>query len=371
LFYIGLISGTSVDGVDAALVSFEPTPRLHTGLLYPYPENLQKKILAIAQSEGNVCLDALGALDTEIGKVFAEAALCLLQQADLSASAIRAIGSHGQTIRHRPYQKLPYTLQIGDPNQIAEITGITTVADFRRRDMAAGGQGAPLVPAFHKALLSSPEIDRVILNLGGIANITVLPANDKFSVIGFDTGPANCLMDVWSQRHLSRSFDRNGEFAASGQYHRALLACLLDEPYFSLPPPKSTGREIFHLSWLEQKFERLSEQLSPADIQATLLEFTAQNIKQSIEQNTISCQEMLVCGGGVHNTALMQRLRTLFDPIPVTSTAEYGVDPDFVEAMAFAWLAQERLEERPGNLPTVTGAKQPRPLGGIFAPNSL
>lgn len=366
-FYIGLISGTSADGIDAALVSFEPTPRLHAALTRPYPDQLREHILRIAQSEGTVALDELGFLESEIGQIFAEAALNLLQQANLPPSAVQAIGSHGQTLRHRPYQAVPYTLQVGDPNMIAELTGITTVADFRRRDIAAGGQGAPLVPAFHNALLARSGITRVILNLGGIANITVLPSDENSPIMGFDTGPANCLLDAWAQRYKQQPYDLGGEFARSGQCNPDLLMRLLNEPYFALPPPKSTGREIFHLSWLEQVLTQLSALPVPADVQATLLELTAQTITDALQRNGIDCQEMLVCGGGVHNSVLMNRLRVLLHPVAVKSMAEHGIDPDYIEAMAFAWLARERLEGRPGNLSAVTGAKQSRILGGIYA----
>lgn len=362
--YIGLISGTSADGIDAALVHFnDGKPQLQAGYVHPWPASLRTRLLALAQPGARVDLDAFGRLDVEIGECFAAAALTLLKRSNMPASSIRAIGSHGQTVRHRPGGEYPFTLQIGDPAVIAERCAINVVADFRRADVAAGGQGAPLVPAVHAALLAVPGQTRVVLNLGGIANISVLGADG--SVLGFDTGPANALMDAWCLRQRGVSFDRNGEYAASGQVDAELLGTLLADEYFTLPPPKSSGREYFHLGWLAGH-PRLRTMAAP-DVQATLLELTARSVTQAIHEHAPAAGQVLVCGGGVHNGALLSRLQQLLHPLDVTSTASAGVDPDFVEATAFAWLARQRLLGLPGNLPAVTGARGPRVLGALYS----
>ena len=360
--YIGLISGTSADGIDAALVRFEQDrPRLIHALTHPWPDALRTQILRVAQDETQLDLDAYGRLDVAIGQVFADAVQKLLEKNRTAASSVRAIGSHGQTIRHRPSGNYPFTLQIGDASVIAERCGIDVVADFRRADVAAGGQGAPLLPAVHAMLLAHPGQTRVVLNLGGIANITVLSANGHVS--GFDTGPANGLMDAWCLRHRGETFDRDGALAASGHVDETLLARLLDDAYFALPPPKSTGREHFHLHWLDAQLSSFS--LSPADVQATLLELTARSIAASIDRHANDAVDVLLCGGGVHNSALVRRLDELLKPRKLSSTALYGVDPDYLEATAFAWLARQRLLGLPGNLPAVTGARGLRVLGAV------
>ncbi|WP_329742094.1 anhydro-N-acetylmuramic acid kinase [Dyella sp. A6] len=362
--YIGLISGTSADGVDAALVRFDQDmPQPVDALVHPWPDALRERILAVAQDQTRLDLDAYGRLDVAIGACFADAVLQLLQQSGTPASAVRAIGSHGQTLRHRPQGEHPFTLQVGDPSVIAERCGIDVVADFRRADVAAGGQGAPLLPALHAMLLARPGHARVVLNLGGIANITTLGADG--SVLGFDTGPANGLLDAWCLRHRGEAFDRDGRFAASGHVHADLLQALLADAYFAQPPPKSTGREHFHLDWLERHPGATT--LPAADVQATLLELTAQSVAESILAHASSAEDVLVCGGGVHNPVLMNRLGALLAPRRVISTATVGIDPDYLEANAFAWLARQRLLGRPGNLPAVTGARGPRVLGAIHA----
>jgi anhydro-N-acetylmuramic acid kinase len=364
--FLGLISGTSADGIDVALAGFDPAPRLHAALTHPYPDALRRRILALAQGNGRIALDELGALDVEIARNFAAAANALLQRAGIAATEIAALGSHGQTVRHRPQQTPPYTLQLGDPNVLAEITSITTVADFRRRDIAAGGQGAPLAPAFHAAMLARDGIDRVVLNLGGIANITIL---DDEPLRGFDTGPASCLLDAWAQEQLGEPFDRDGIFAARGNVDEALLARLLDEPYFSAAPPKSTGREVFHLDWLRPRLH--ASRAMPADVQATLVELTARSIADAVRAHAPGAREVLVCGGGVHNPVLMRAIATALAPVAVASTATRGIDPDFVEAMAFAWLARERLlGHAPENVCKVTGARGARVLGAIYSGSS-
>ncbi|HEY2396252.1 MAG TPA: anhydro-N-acetylmuramic acid kinase [Rudaea sp.] len=362
--HLGLISGTSADGIDVALASFEPAPRLHAALTHPYPPALRRRILDLAQGDGRISLDELGALDIEIARVFAEAAGSLLERHGIAPGAISALGSHGQTVRHRPAGATPYTLQLGDANVIAELTGIVTVADFRRRDMAAGGQGAPLAPAFHAAMLGG-DVPRVVLNLGGIANISVLSGDPADAIVGFDTGPASCLLDAWAERQLGQAFDRDGDFAASGQVDNALLMHMLSDPYFALPPPKSTGREVFHPGWLQQQVGDAT--VTPADVQATLLALTVQTIAAAIRTHAARTGEVLVCGGGVHNAALMSALGNALAPLPVQSIATRGIDPDFVEAMLFAWLAHERLHDRPSlDVARVTGARGARVLGGIY-----
>lgn len=361
--YLGLMSGTSADGIDAALATFELSrPRIIAARTYPWPTALREQVLALAQGEITPDLDTLGQLDVALGHGFAEAALNLLHDFPTRPGAVRAIGSHGQTVRHRPGGAWPFTLQLGDPATIAERCGIDVVADFRRADVAAGGQGAPLLPAVHAMLLARPGHTRVVLNLGGIANITVLGAGG--SVRGFDTGPANGLLDAWCLRQRGEPFDRGGAFAAEGKADAALLDALLADPYFALPPPKSTGREHFHLDWLAAH-PRMAA-LAPADVQATLLELTVRSVTDAIARHAPDAEEVLACGGGLHNPVLMQRLGEALAPRKLMSTASFGVDPDFLEATAFAWLARQRLLELPGNLPAVTGARGPRVLGAVY-----
>lgn len=362
--YIGLISGTSADSIDAALVSFaHGMPQLLASHAHPWPPALREQVLALTQGEAALDLDAFGRLDVALGHCFAEAAQQLLELSGYSADTVRAIGSHGQTLRHRPTGEHPFTLQLGDPSVIAERCGIDVVADFRRADVAAGGQGAPLLPTVHAMLLGRPGHTRVVLNLGGIANITVLDASGR--VLGFDTGPANGLLDAWCLRHRGEAFDRDGAFAASGRVDDALLVALLDDSYFALPPPKSTGREYFHLDWLAAH-PLLAASAHPADVQATLLELTARSVTRAIMQHAPDVEDVLVCGGGGHNGRLMQRLAELLAPRALCSTQRYRIDPDFLEATAFAWLARQRLLGLPGNLPTVTGARGPRVLGAVY-----
>lgn len=363
--YIGLISGTSADSIDAVLASFSRgVPQLQASHSHPWPADLRRRMLALAQGETALDLDAFGRLDVQIGHCFADAALQLLERSGTPAAAVRAIGSHGQTLRHRPTGEYPFTLQLGDPSVIAERCGIDVVADFRRADVAAGGQGAPLLPALHAMLLARPGHARVVLNLGGIANITVLGADG--GVLGFDTGPANGLMDAWCLRQRGEPFDRDGAYAASGCVDSGLLDTLLVDPYFAQSPPKSTGREHFHLDWLAARVPSLAA-LAPANVQATLLELTARSIADAIAQHAPQAEEVLVCGGGVHNGALMRRLGELLAPRVLLGTSRYGVDPDFLEATAFAWLARQRMLGLPGNLPAVTGARGLRVLGAIYS----
>lgn len=361
-FFLGLMSGTSLDGIDAALVRFEnERPILEASHYHPFPAELRERLLALILSP-RVAWDELGQLDAELGELFAACALTLLERCPQIQAT--AIGSHGLTVRHQPAGAWPFTLQIGDPNRIAQLTGIATVADFRRRDMAAGGQGAPLAPAFHAAVFRSSAENRVVLNLGGIANITVLPADPAQPAVGFDTGPANGLLDCWTQRHRHQPYDADGAWAALGQVVPGLLQVLLDEPYFTLPPPKSTGKELFNPGWLDGKLRDFAA-VAPVDVQATLAELTACSVAEAIGRHAPDTGRILVCGGGAHNADLLGRLRARLGR-PVESSGKFGVEPDWVEAMAFAWLARQTLHGRPGNLKEVTGALAPVILGGIY-----
>lgn len=364
--YIGLISGTSMDGVDAALVDFAEGCKVIQTLHRPYPDSIKEPLAALAEHPEGCHLDSIGVLDRELGGLFADTALALLRAASTPAERIATIGSHGQTLRHRPPtgpdDMLAYSLQIGDPNTIAERTGITTVGDFRRRDIAAGGHAAPLLPAFHAEVFARADAPVVVLNIGGIANITLIdPAG---GIRGFDTGPGNGLMNQWMAQHFAEPFDRNGELARRGKDVAALLAQLLNDAYFKQPPPKSTGPEYFNLGWLESYIAGL--ELTPKDILRTLNTLTATSIARDIETHAANAAEVWVCGGGVHNSLLMEQLQAHLPGRSVRSTADYGLDPDFIEAAGFALLAKRTLERQPGNIPTVTGAKRPVVLGGIY-----
>lgn len=359
--FIGLMSGTSVDAIDAVLVDFATTPKLRATYSHAWSQELRAELLRLGQqTQANSTLHELAQLDIQVGETFAAACLNLLQHAKVEPSQIQAIGSPGQTIFHAPNATPAYTWQLGNPNVIAEITGIPTVADFRRRDMAAGGQGAPLASAFHHAYLHNPKENRVVVNIGGIANITIIPANETQPVIGFDTGPGNALLDVWSQLHLGRSLDESGNWASSGQVLEPLLQLWLQDSYFHKLPPKTTGRDYFNMRWLE-KFSL--NQYAPTDVQATLSALTARTIAQAALP--YAPQRVLICGGGVHNCFLMNLLQHAL-PCLVESTAAHGIDPDWMEAMCFAWMAQRRLANLPNHLPAVTGARHLRVLGGIF-----
>ncbi len=368
MFYIGLMSGTSMDAVDAALVRIvDRELELIQYQQTPISRNLQQIIRSINTES---TLSEISELDVIMGYLFAEATLQIIEATDLSPSEIHAIGSHGQTILHLPNEKHPRTLQIGDANIIAYQTGITTVADFRRMDIAAGGEGAPLASAFHQWLFQSKKIERVILNIGGIANITILPTDDKTAITGFDTGPGNTLMDEWIQQHLEQDFDKDGNWAKSGQCNQELLSILLEETYFRTAPPKSTGKDFFNLQWLEKNLSKLRTAIDPNDVQATLLKLSVTTISAAIENHALNFNEILVCGGGVHNKFMMQRLRELQTKIKISSVEKAGLNPDAVEAAAFAWLAKRRMENKPGNLTSVTGADDQTILGAIYNANS-
>jgi len=366
-YYLGLISGTSMDGIDAALVEFgDHRCDIRDTLSAPYPAELRSALLKASRTPADCTVDVIGNLDHWIGECFRDAALAILKESEIAAGDVAAIGSHGQTLRHQPHAKRPFTLQIGDPNIIAIGTSITTVADFRRADVVLGGEGAPLTPAFHQWLFADQDAKRAVLNIGGIANITLLLASSPI-VSGFDTGPGNTLLDSMARQNLHKPYDEDGAWAANGAVADELLQIMLSDKYFALPPPKSTGFEYFDAAWLEAKISSLGGTAPAAiDVQATLAELSARTIATAILENAPDVDEVLVCGGGVHNTDLLQRLTTCLAGSHVVSTESYGLHPDWVEAAAFAWLARRRLEGKPGNLPEVTGASRAEMLGAVY-----
>ncbi len=363
--YIGLMSGTSLDGIDAALVEFKDNQVQLIAFEYqPFPDAIKNQIEQISDANAMVFLQDYGAMDTRMGLLFAQIIETLLAKASIPATAICAVGSHGQTIYHEPNTDLPFSLQIGDPNIIAEKTGITTIADFRRRDIAAGGQGAPLVPAFHQAVFSHESEHRCVVNIGGIANITILPpVSQSTAVIGFDTGMGNVLMDQWIQKHQSLNYDQQGNWAKSGEINYELVECLKKDPYFQADPAKSTGKEYFSLPWIYQNINVTNYRAE--DIQASLCYLTATTITDAIKKYAPATERVLICGGGIHNDYLLQLIEQNLS-CPVSSTELYGIHPDHVEAIAFAWLAKQTLNHLTGNLKEVTGAKHNVILGGIY-----
>ena len=366
--FIGLMSGTSMDGIDAALVSFgDHECDVLSVCGVDYPAELRDALLTASRQPASCTVDKIGQLDQWVGECFRDAAIELLDRSNYNASTVAAIGSHGQTLRHQPRGARPFTLQIGDPNIIALGTGIRTVADFRRRDIASGGEGAPLAPAFHRWLFTDETKNRAVLNIGGIANVTLLPSSGK-SVTGFDTGPGNSLMDGWIRAHRGEAFDANGAWARSGKVNEPLLSAMLADPYFALPPPKSTGFEYFNGNWVRAKVGALNQgEIPVADVQSTLCELSARTIATSILTTAPDIAEVLICGGGVHNSDLVGRLRSYLSGVAVQSTEDYGLHPDWVEAAAFAWLAKRRLENKAGNIPEVTGASSAQVLGCVYS----
>lgn len=365
--FIGVMSGTSLDGVDVVLAAIdEHRVAQLASLSYPIPAPLKEGILAICQGQ-QLTLSQLGRLDTQLGRLFADAVLALMNQERLLAEDIVAIGCHGQTVWHEPTGAAPHTMQIGDNNQIVARTGVSVVGDFRRRDMALGGQGAPLVPAFHDALLSHSAERRMVLNIGGIANLSLLVPG--LPVRGYDTGPGNMLMDAWIWRRRGLPYDKDAEWANSGKVNLSLLQDMLSDPWFALPAPKSTGREYFNLSWLERQLAR-HPNLQAQDVQATLTELTAVTISEQVLLSG-GCERLLVCGGGSRNPLLMSRLSALLPGTEVTTTDEAGISGDDMEGLAFAWLAWRTINGLPGNLTSVTGASEASVLGAIFPANPL
>lgn len=367
--YIGLMSGTSLDGVDGVLVDFSGAK---LALIQHWHASLAPDLranLLLLNSPGSNELHLAALAGNALARLYAQVTQMLLQNSGLQPAQVVAIGAHGQTVRHQPgvHDATGYTLQLNNPALLAELTGIDVVADFRSRDVAAGGQGAPLVPAFHQAVFSQADQSVAVLNLGGIANLTVLPALDasQEAVLGFDCGPANALMDAWCQQHTGKPYDDAGKWALTGQVIQPLMEALLCEPYLALPPPKSTGRDLFNPAWLGQRLQNFPP-LAAADVQATLAEFTAQVCAADVLRHASTCRQLLVCGGGAHNTHLMQRLQALLPTVTVSSSASVGIDPQQVEAMAFAWLARQCISRSAGNLPKATGALGPRVLGAIY-----
>lgn len=367
--YIGLMSGTSLDGIDVALVEFQvnshlgylgkacPARVLHTHFL-AYPNPLREAILALQHTSHNE-LATTALVSNQLASLYAEAVNQLLAIHKISPSSITAIGNHGQTIRHCP--ELGYTLQIGNNALLAELTNITVVGDFRSRDMAAGGQGAPLVPAFHQAMFANPQKNRMIVNIGGIANITYLAKSGE--VLGFDSGPGNMLIDSWTKLHLGKNYDANGAWSATGVVLESLLSEMLSEPYFAQLPPKSTGRDLFNDNWLKQHL--LDSQLRPQDVARTLVELTAQSIYHALLGTCNPIDEVYLCGGGAHNALLIACLKAKLGNAHVATTQALGIGVDWLEAIAFAWLAKQCLHQKTANLPKVTGAKGARILGAI------
>ncbi len=361
--YIGLISGTSMDGVDAALVRFDGNrPELLKVLGYPYAAEIRRRLLDV---DATTPVAEIAELDAAVGETLADAVLALLELAQTRARDITAIGSHGQTVWHAPLGRWANSLQIGDPNRIAHRTGIATVADIRRRDMAAGGQGAPLAPGFHQAFFGSEE-PSVVVNLGGIANISILPARAGRAVTGFDTGPANVLMDLWAQQRFDRPYDDAGTLAAAGAVSQSWLERLLKEPYLAAQPPKSTGRELFNAEWLKRHLSEPEAPLGPHDVMATLCMYTARTVADALDRWAPRTDAVYLCGGGAYNHTLLRNLQQLLPGRRILTTDALGVEPSWVEAAGFAWLARETVAGRPGNEPGVTGAEGRVILGAVY-----
>jgi len=361
------MSGTSADGVDAALCEFDDNGamKIRGTIFRPYDRALNERIHALCNST-NPDVSEVTAVDRELVDCFTQAVKDLLDKSETRKSDVSVIGSHGQTIRHCPECDPPYSRQIGDPGELAQRTGIATVGDLRSADLLAGGQGAPLAPGFHNAVFRSSKVNRAILNIGGIANITRLPADPSLPVTGFDTGPGNTLLDAWVRQSLDQPYDRNGQWARSGLVIPQLLQLLMAEPYFRQAPPKSTGRELFSDSWLGEKLDNFSDNKAE-DIAATLAVFSVNTMVDALERFAGDTEEIYVCGGGAHNQYLVELLQARLGDRFLATTAELGIDPDWVEAAAFAWLARQTLLGLPGNLPEVTGASRPVVLGTLHA----
>lgn len=362
--YLGLMSGTSADGIDAVVAEFDGDRfvALLACCHREFPGALRRQLIEVSVDQPPLSLRAFATLDAAIGDAFAAAATDLLGESGIDPASITAIGSHGQTLFHDGPQGL--SLQLGDANRIAAATGITTVADFRRLDLALGGQGAPLVPAFHEALFRTSAEDRVALNLGGIANVTVLPSASSAAVIGFDTGPANGLMDEWMQRCCGRPYDENGTLAATGTVNEAMIDALLADPYFSLPAPKSTGRDYFRIDWVQARYPAM-QRMSPADVQASLAQVTVRSVGDAVRAALPQAARLIVCGGGSRNLELLRLLGAALPGIAIDTSDAHGLAPEWIEATAFAWLAMRRMNGQPGNLTRVTGARRAAALGSV------
>ena len=362
--FIGAISGTSMDGIDLAVLRNATTPVIEAGHTAPFTETLRNALsdLAHGRVQG---LDALGTAHAALGDAIGAAILSFLDDLGIDPAQIRAIGSHGQTVRHRPDGDQAFSLQIGDPNRIAERTGIDTIADFRGRDIAAGGQGAPLVPTFHQALFGGATADRAVLNIGGIANLTLLSTNAARPLSGFDTGPGNALLDAWVEHCMGQSFDTAGAWSAGGSVAPALLKELAEDPYFALSPPKSTGKEHFNIGWFESRITGVD----PRDVQATLAQLSADTIAMALLRWGFATGDVIVCGGGRLNNDLMRRLAQALPDHSIEPCETLGLSGDWIEAAAFAWLAARHVAGQPGNSAEVTGAAGPRVLGALYPAN--
>lgn len=366
--YIGLMSGTSMDGIDAVLVRIDDRSCTITAAVSPsYPKDVRVRLETLIANAEDADLAEIGALHTRIARAFGAAVGDLLNTAGVPAADITAIGSHGQTVFHNPTGSEPFSMQLGDPGTLAATTTMSVVADFRNTDIALGGQGAPLVSAFHRWAFGTDAEDRAVVNIGGIANITMLYA--KGATTGFDTGPGNVLLDLWCNECQSRPYDDNGAWAATGTVDADLLSQMQADPYFSLPAPKSTGRDYFNSGWLHEQLDRHPLSPAPADVEATLSELTAQEIARAV-QTTPACEQVAVCGGGARNSDLLARLRRALPTCSINTTAAWGIEPEWVEAAAFAWLARQRLHGLPTNVPDVTGASALVSLGGVYLPPS-
>ena len=359
VLFIGLMSGTSMDGVDAALVDLD-TNHCVAGITRPYGCDAERFLEEVLQANA-IGLGTLSQLNTILGREFGFAVLELLKKANCSAQDVVAIGSHGQTICHDAAAAIPYTVQLACAHTIAEMTGIRVVADFRTRDLVVGGQGAPFAPLYHQVLFSHHEMPLMVVNIGGIANVTFL--EESKPPRGYDVGPGNCLMDAWVRQTLNQPYDAGGTWASRGHVIQSLLNELLSDPFFKQKPPKSIGKEYFSLSWLTPK---LREDYAPEDIQATLLELTAITICSTINRTDQQVAKMVVCGGGVHNTSLLCALKRHSKEVLVVSSTQLGVNPDFIEAMMFAWLAEKTIREIPIDLGALTGAQKPVILGAVY-----
>jgi anhydro-N-acetylmuramic acid kinase len=365
--FIGVMSGTSLDGIDVAIVDFDSgAMQLKAAETYPFETSLRRDLLKLI-NQGQAQLQQLGQIDMALGYAYSDAINQLLAETHIAAADIKAIGCHGQTVYHAPDVAYPFSMQIGNAHVIAEKTGINTIADFRQRDIILGGQGAPLVPAFHQALFHDPAHNRVVANIGGIGNITILPADTQQTVSGFDTGPGNVLLDQWYQQHHNDLYDENGQWARDAEIDEDLLGLLLADPFLQQPAPKSTGREYFNLNWLTQKLVELDKPIKASAVQKTLLQMTAQSISDAIVSYADNTEQVYVCGGGAHNAVLMQAISDALPDMQIDTTATLGLAPDWVEACAFAWLARQFILQQAGNLPAVTGASKATVLGALYS----
>lgn len=364
--FVGLLSGTSMDAVDALVADFsQQHPQIIATHNEPFPKSLKESLLAVAHNQ-NAPLYEVAQLDVQMGQFLGHAVIRLLDLHHINRPQIIAIGSHGQTICHKPDENPPFTVQIGDPHHIVAITGIQTIADFRRRDIALGGQGAPLTPAFHQAFFSSEQENRAVVNIGGICNATFLYKSHQQPTIGFDTGPGNILLDSWIRYHLNKEYDKGGAWAASGQPNKLLLERMLADPYFQKPAPKSTGREYFNINWAQSLLDQLDTTIEPQDVQATLVQLTVNALANDIQQHLPTPGTVILCGGGAYNDYLRMRLAQQLPNFVIEDSQSYGIPPQWLEAVAFAWFAKQTVDHHIIDLKEITGAKTPSLIGTIY-----